>query len=300
MPVFNAARYLAPAIESMLAQTFADFEFIIVDDGSTDRSPEILARFAKKDARIAIISRPNTGIVGALNDGLARAKGEFIARMDADDLSRPDRLAVQLAFLETHPGVVALGSSVTMVDPAGRLLKNFKAFTDSETVRREITAMRDIGVIHPTLMVRRSVLNRLGGYRQQYNLVEDVDLFFRLLDEGELANVPELLVTYRQHETSTNSKKHEIQRPLMLQCMAEHRQRWGLPPIDSPLPPPPPAIPGAQHIQWAFWAVEGGQRLTALRHALIACRQSRLAPQARKCLNYVLHTLINPQPPSLP
>jgi len=292
MPVFNAARYLPAAVESILAQTFADFEFIIVDDGSTDRSPAILKRFAQRDARIKIVSRPNTGIVGALNDGLTVARGEFIARMDADDLSRPERLATQLCYLETHPELVAIGSSVLMVDPAGRPLKEFQAQTNSQWLRRWLIEATDIGIIHPSLMVRRSTLERLGGYRERYKLVEDIDLFLRLLDEGELGNTPETLLEYRQHPASTNATRFNIQRDLMARCIAEHRQRWNLPALEKSASHPPMDGKGAQHTLWAYWAMEGNHPWIALYHAAIACLQSSLAPEARQCFNYVLPYLI--------
>ena len=117
MPVFNGRRYLAKAIASVLAQTFADFELIVVDDGSTDRTPEILARFAENDARIRIVSRPNTGIVGALNDAIAVARGEFLARMDADDLCEPERFAKQVEYLRAHPDCVIHGTQILRIDP---------------------------------------------------------------------------------------------------------------------------------------------------------------------------------------
>jgi len=291
MPVFNAAKYLPIAVRSILEQTFRDFELIAVNDGSTDRSPAILQRFAQQDARIKIITRPNTGIVGALNDGLAVAQGELIARMDADDIAYPERLAIQLHYMECHPEIVAIGSGVRMIDPRGVPLKNFHGFTDPQTLRSKLIEASDIGIIHPTLMVRRGVLQRLGGYREQYKLVEDVDLFFRLLDEGELANVPDILLGYRQHLESTNAKKHATQRRLVAQCLAEHRTRWNLPPLATPASHPPMTVRGAQHILWAYWAMEGGHPWTAMRHAAIAGLRSGLAPEARKCLNYVIHSL---------
>ncbi|MEA2735824.1 MAG: hypothetical protein QOE14_2275, partial [Humisphaera sp.] len=122
MPVYNAARYLAEAVESILAQTFRDFEFVIVDDGSTDRSPAMLDEYAKRDSRIRIIRRPNTGIVGALNDAIAESKAALIARMDADDVSLPDRLEKQVAYLRDHAECVALGSRVVGIDPYGCVL----------------------------------------------------------------------------------------------------------------------------------------------------------------------------------
>lgn len=291
MPVYNGATYLAQAIESIRAQTFGDFEFIIVNDGSTDRTLKILQRFAQKDPRIRILSRPNTGIVGALNDGLAVCRGEYIVRMDADDFALPERLARQFRYLETHPELVAIGSSVLMVDPAGRPLKKFQAQSDPKLVRIGLIGAIDIGIIHPALMVRRSVMERVGGYRQPYQLVEDFDLFQRLLDEGELGNVPETLLHYRQHFASTNSTRYQTQRDLMAQCLAEHRQRWNLPPLEKPIQHPPMNGKGAQHILWAYWAMEGKRPWTALRHALLGALRSGLASDARKCLNYIIPSL---------
>lgn len=291
VPVYNPGRYLAEALESLLAQTFADFELIAVDDGSTDGSLAVLRRFAQRDARVIVLSRPNTGIVGALNDGLAVARGEYIARMDADDVAAPERLAVQLAYLDAHPEIVAAGSSVVMVDTQGRALKDFKAQTDPRLIRERLVAATDIGIIHPTLVVRRAVLERVGGYRPAYQLVEDFDLFLRLLDEGELGNVPEPLLDYRQHPASTNFTRYRTQHELMDRCLAEHRQRWNLPPLDRPLTHPPVQGKGAQQILWAYWAMEGGHPRTALRHALAGCVQSGLAREARQCLNYVLSFL---------
>ena len=291
MPVYNGARYLKEAVESILAQTFSDFEIIAVDDGSTDDSLAILQKLAQVDSRIRIVSRPNTGIVGALNDGLAVARGEFVARMDGDDIARPERLEVQLNYLRAHPELVAIGCGVRMVDPAGRVLKNFTASTDAPKLRRDLIEATTIGIIHPTLLVRRNVLERVGGYRSQYNFVEDIDLFLRLLDEGELGNAPEILLDYRQHLQSTNSTRHEKQHQLIAQCYAEHRTRWNLPPLETQPNHPPMAVRGAQNILWAYWAVEGGHHRTALRHAITAMIRSKLAPEARKCFNYVVHTL---------
>src|SRR4051812_47715917 len=119
MPVYNGAAYLAEAVRSMLGQTFEDYEFVIVDDGSTDRTPRILAEFERQDRRIRVISRANTGIVGALNDGIAAAEAPLVARMDADDVSTPQRLHRQVAYLLDHPEVVVLGSRVIGTDPYG-------------------------------------------------------------------------------------------------------------------------------------------------------------------------------------
>src|SRR5688500_6846307 len=119
LPVYNAARYLAEAVDSILAQTFRDFDFVIVADGSTDRSPAVLDDYVRRDRRVKVIRRRNTAIVGALNDGLCECRGELVARMDADDVSLPDRLEKQVAFLREHAEVVALGGRVVGIDPYG-------------------------------------------------------------------------------------------------------------------------------------------------------------------------------------
>ena len=122
MPVYNAQRYVAEAVQSILTQTMGDFEFIIIDDGSTDDSTRILRDWAQRDSRIRLVSRPNTGLCVALNEGLAMANGRYIARMDADDISLPQRFALQLEYLKTHEKLVCIGGSFLLIDAAGRML----------------------------------------------------------------------------------------------------------------------------------------------------------------------------------
>lgn len=201
MPVYNAERYVAEAIESILAQTFTDFEFIIVDDGSTDGSQSILERYARQDPRIRLISRPNTGIVGALNDGLAEAGGKYVARMDADDRCRPDRFALQAEYLETHTDIVALGSYASMIDPNGRLLcPELTVPLDHEEM--EASNLRGFPTMfHPAAMIRAHALKQIGGYRQEAWPAEDLDLWLRLGEAGRLANLPEPLFIWRRAST---------------------------------------------------------------------------------------------------
>src|SRR5438045_1565655 len=119
MPVYNAERYLRQAVESIRNQTLPDFEFVIVNDGSTDRSLRILKAFARSDKRVKLITRPNTGLVGALTDGLGACRGEFIARMDGDDIAHPQRLEKQLTYMREHPECVVVGCRVRGIDPYG-------------------------------------------------------------------------------------------------------------------------------------------------------------------------------------
>src|SRR5512135_1833139 len=134
MPVYNAERYIARAVESILGQTFGDFEFLILDDGSTDGSLEILRRYANHDPRIRLTSRPNKGLPPSLNELVDQARGEFIARMDADDVALPERFARQVEYLRAHPDCVLVGSRVQLVDPEGDPLCDWCTMQEHEAI----------------------------------------------------------------------------------------------------------------------------------------------------------------------
>ena len=124
MPVFNGGSYLAAAVESILKQSFNDFELIVIDDGSTDKTACVLAGFARSDGRIRVIGQANTGVVASLNRALDLARGEYVARMDADDVSLPSRFELQVAFLDTHPEVAVVGSAITLIDEEGSAIRD--------------------------------------------------------------------------------------------------------------------------------------------------------------------------------
>jgi glycosyltransferase involved in cell wall biosynthesis len=228
MPVYNAARYLAEAVESVLAQTFRDFEFVIVDDGSTDRSPAMLDEYAKRDSRIRIIRRPNTGIVGALNDAIEESKAALIARMDADDVSLPDRLEKQVAYLRDHAECVALGSRVVGIDPYGCVLFQSEHKLTHEEIDAELLNGVGWSIVHPVAMLRRDAVEKVGLYRRQWQYVEDLDLFLRLAETGKLANLPDRLLRYRQHTESINRTRAAEQATLADACVREAYRRRGL------------------------------------------------------------------------
>jgi glycosyltransferase involved in cell wall biosynthesis len=266
MPVYNAERYLALALDSILAQTFTDFELIIVDDGSTDRSPEILGEYEKNDRRIRVLARPNTGIVGALNDGLKLCRAELIARMDADDISRPNRFALQVQHLRDNPDCALVGSRVLLIDPEGSPIREWITQLTHEEIDR---AHLDRGwpVVHPTVMMRRALVEETGGYRKQYETLEDLDLFLRLAELGKLANLPDVLLDYRQHFSSICHTRSDHQSAIRHAILAETAQRRGTP---SPDPVPPlPSKPRVEcHRLWAWWALNAGHLPTARKHAL--------------------------------
>ena len=190
MPVYNAELYVAEAVESVLAQTFTDFELITIDDGSTDRSSRILEGYAGLDSRIRLVSRPNTGIVGALNEGASMARGEIIARMDADDVSLPERFAKQFEYLLAHPDCDAAGSRVLLIDPEGAPICEINEERSHEEIDRAHMSRRTGAITHPAAMMRSEALHAVGGYRQECLWAEDFDLFLRMAEIGRLANLP--------------------------------------------------------------------------------------------------------------
>ncbi len=212
MPVYNAERYLRDAVESILAQTFSDFELLAIDDGSQDHSLQILQEYAKQDARVRIhVYENNRGIVAALNQGLALARGTYIARMDADDISRPERFAKQVEFLEEHSETGIVGSAICVIDPDGRQLGIIKFPLDDLSIRWKSLLICPFA--HPSIMLRRSLLlEHELSYRFELTNVEDYDLWVRLLSYTEGANLPEILMLYRAHAWSVSDLNAEGQR----------------------------------------------------------------------------------------
>jgi glycosyltransferase involved in cell wall biosynthesis len=278
MPVYNGELTLSEAVGSILAQSFTDFELLVIDDGSTDGSLRILKSFAERDPRVRIVSRPNTGIAGALNDAIQHARGEFFARMDADDVSLPERFEKQVAFLREHPDCVLLGSRVLLVEPYGTPMY----VTDHETEHARIAEqlLRGIGwaVVHPSAMMRADAVRRTGGYRADRVPIEDLDLFLRLCEIGQVANLPQVLLHYRQHLESTNHKRFHEQEAKKLACVADAYERRGASLPAGWKPPPRHQLSTQAEIsQWAWTALKHHQLPAARRHAWSVMRIRPLA-----------------------
>jgi len=285
MPVYNAARYLAEAVESILAQTFGDFEFVIVDDGSTDRSPATLDDYAARDARIRIVRRANTGIVGALNDALAESKAPLIARMDADDVSLPERLEKQVAYMRDHDECIALGSRVVGIDPYGCVLFQSEHKLAHDEIDRELLNGVGWAIVHPVAMLRRDAVERVGGYRREWQWVEDLDLFLRLAEIGKLANLPDQLLRYRQHTESINRTRAAEQAKLADACVREAYRRRGLAVPDGWkfVPKLKPSKP--QQLQtWAWRAMKSGNVPVARKHAVALWKAAPLSVESWRTL----------------
>ncbi len=206
MPVYNGERYVATAIDSILAQTHSAFEFLIIDDGSTDATPEILAGYAARDARIRVVRQENRGQAASLNRGLALARHAWVAIIDHDDVSLPERLERQLALVAREPEVVVVGSYVIEIDAAGnRLCQRNWGATTVEAFRQRRACNDWIGLAHPSAMMHRPTILKLGGYDSTFGPAIDTELWSRVADEHVILVIPEPLVLYRVHSGSMSS-----------------------------------------------------------------------------------------------
>ena len=232
MPVFNGGRYLAQAIESVQAQTFADFELIIVDDGSTDGSAEKITAFAALDRRIRAYRKHNSGISDTLNRGIAEARGDWIARLDADDVMLPHRLERQMAFVSTGAGIVAAGSNYHLIDERGTSCATVRPLPRSvDELRRLLDAREPLIFTHPTMIYRRDIAMALGGYRPEYEPCEDTELFARMIAmDGVILIQPEVLTLYRVHAGAIS--EHQTRQMFLKRHFVYHnfyRERDGHP-----------------------------------------------------------------------
>lgn len=202
MTVYNAGRFLEPAIASIAGQTFRDWEFLIVDDASTDGSAEIAASWARRDGRIRVIrNAQNKGQTPCLNQGLRAARGAWVARQDADDLSHPLRLTRQFEQVTIHPEIVLLGTAGRMIDANDRLCGLLDVPATRATIRAAAAFLNPF--LHTSVFFRREViLDALGGYDPAFRIAQDYDLWERVIAKYPAANLPARLVCYRHLEAS--------------------------------------------------------------------------------------------------
>jgi glycosyltransferase involved in cell wall biosynthesis len=198
MSVYNGERYLAEAVESILRQTFTDFEFIVINDGSSDDSADILSQYELLDKRLHVFHQENRGLIASLNRGIGLAKGKYLARMDADDISLPDRLRRQVEVLEEHPDLVIVGTARYMIDETGNRTGVSYPFVTDTGIRWGL--LFGSSFVHSTVMLRADILRQQGlSYDVDAFCVEDYDLWSRLMRFGRGYNIPELLQEYRYH-----------------------------------------------------------------------------------------------------
>ncbi len=267
MPIFNGQDTLIETLDSVHSQTFADWELIAVDDGSTDGTGDLLARCAAADPRIVPVRQENRGITRALNAGLEHVSGEYVARLDCGDLCSPNRLERQVAFLDAHPEVVAVGSYAVRVTPEGWPIDVYQPPLEHEEIDGRHIAGGAGGILHPSAMIRADAVRRIGGYCEDFRYAQDTDILLRLAEVGRLANIPESLITYCWALRSISMTKRNEQVKLSQEAVRRARERRGLSRLKE-MPPawvPPDRV--AVMAKWAREALLAGNVVTALLYS---------------------------------
>lgn len=224
MPVYNGDKFLAESIQSILDQQYDSFELLVINDGSTDGTAEILDSFAKKDDRIKVVYQENAGIVCALNSGIAIAKGEYIARMDADDIAHPMRLAEQVKFLDENSDYIVCGA---LYEQFGAREGVVKLPIDDQECKQTLYFENCFG--HPVVMFRKNVLESAQiEYESNYLYAEDYRLWTVLSKYGKFKNLPKVLLMYRVHEGQTSEKKRDLQKERHLNVAQEYLKSQGV------------------------------------------------------------------------
>ncbi len=220
MSVYNCERYLRESVESILRQSFRDFEFVIIDDGSTDTTPSILEAYEKSDPRVRVTRQQHAGVASALVAGCAMSTGRLLARIDADDVALPTRFEQQLAFLEAHPEVGVLGTRADIIDEHGGVLRTTNPPRVHALAAWRLRLWPAVG--HPTVMMRRALLEESGGYDTAFEHAEDYELWTRLVEVTRFANLPVTLMHYRVHDGMVTRRK----RHAMLEATVRVRRRF--------------------------------------------------------------------------
>jgi glycosyltransferase involved in cell wall biosynthesis len=213
MVACNVERFLSEAIESILRQTYRDFEFVIVDFGSSDKSKEIISSYAARDSRIKFHEIPHCGLAEARNQACLLAQGQYIAIMDADDISVPERLAWEVEFLDSHRQVGVVGGAVDWVDATDKSLKSSWSALHPPVGNREILSalQKENQFWQPSVLMRREAFTIVGGYREAFAPAEDYDLWLRISEKFEMANLDRVVLKYRIHSGQVSMRKHRQQ-----------------------------------------------------------------------------------------
>ncbi len=236
MAVYNGGKFLHEAVRSVLTQTYNDFEFLIIDDASTDGSFEYLTSVAASDSRLRLFrADKQMGLVSALNLLLSEAVGEFVARMDADDICHPSRFREQVARFEKEPCLVLLGTRFEYIDRSGRKLSEGNPRLENEELQIELIVSGN-PFCHPSVMMRTAPVKALGGYRQSINrYAQDYDLFLRLAKVGQVANLAQSLLGYRIHpgQITVNKMRPQLESALLYRALAQQRRTAGGEQLDA-------------------------------------------------------------------
>lgn len=282
LPVWNGERFLTEAVESVLSQTLDTIELLLVDDGSTDATPDIAQAFARRDERVSVVRLGHGGIACALNAGVARARGQYVARMDSDDISHPSRLQKQIAYLDANADCVAVGCAIEVIDEAGERVGTNAYPEHHAGITYTLFNGWSTALAHPTVVTRREALLSVGGYRPDRFPSEDLDLWIRLSQIGKLANINEQLLRYRKHPDTVCIRDRERQVTVSAEIVNEARRRQGLAPLKQRNRSPERSRLANYHYDCARIALMTGPRTAAIKHvsATIVSEPSWLEPYA--------------------
>ena len=282
MSVYNGQAFLAEAVESILGQTFRDFEFIVIDDGSTDRTEKILATYASRDGRLRVFRQENRGRTESLNIGIGLAEGTYIARMDADDVSLPHRLQLQVEFMERHPEVCLLSASYERINKQGRLLDRVPVPLLDDEIRSMM--LHKNAMCHPAVMMRKEVVIACGGYRKVFSESEDYDLWLRMSERSQLANLEEPVLQYRVHckQASNVNLRHQMLCILAARTAAAFRKQGR-----------PDPFSGVDQITPGLLR-KLGATTAEIQECLVASRRSSVIDHLRRAFRVrIWHQLLN-------
>lgn len=274
MPVYNGDRYLREAIDSVLNQSFENFEFLIFDDGSTDNSLRIIKSYAEADSRIRYFTRENRGIVDTLNECLDLAQCELIARMDSDDICLQDRFQIQIDYLNANTDVVLLGSKVIIIDEDGDEITPMGKYFNNHALHQALLGDGGQHIYHPTVIYRKTLVKQVGGYNKAYPNIEDLELFLKLFSVGKLENLSKPLLKYREHLGKIGHTKRLQQQQQVIDLLNKARSQS----VDYSKQATAPETVKSQSLAkkyqtWAWWALKAGNKNSArkyLKKSLIA------------------------------
>jgi glycosyltransferase involved in cell wall biosynthesis len=226
LPVYNGERYIVQSVESILKQSYRDFELIVINDGSTDRTSYLIKGIS--DTRIVLIEQENQGLTWTLNNTLKVIKGEYIARQDADDLSHPERFFRQVEFLDSHPEVGLVGSVCLCLDEEGEVIGQTPPLTDAKRLKK-ILMERGNPFVHGSVMFRKECIGKVGGYRVEMDRAEDYDLWLRISEYYEIAKLKEPLYLWRWSQSGISLTKMEYleKKARLARMLAEERRKKG-------------------------------------------------------------------------
>lgn len=285
MSVYNSSRYLESAIDSILGQTYDDFEFLVINDGSTDDTQKILASY--DDPRIVVLdNKRNLGLAASLNRGVSIARGEYIARQDADDVSYPQRLTNQVAYLDAHPQVGVVGTTTEWIDDDNNVVRVWRQPTGNPAIHE--TLLKHCCLIHGSTMFRRRCFEEMGGYNSAMRTGQDYDLWLRMSDSWDMGCLAEVLYKYRWHPgmiSTTRQKEQERNAEIALDRAIRRRLRYGALAVRGGSDDIPERLRNLsrrrlaeRYVWWSAGARKSGRRL-ALRFIIVALLLDPTTPQ---------------------